>query len=351
MERREEYQAMRLEEQKRPVPAELTYLESRVKAKARQHNPNRRRKLTAVAAVCLCLVLGTAMAWRLGGFDRLSNFWGGEAQQMLPYYQTVDASVELERAKVDVEGVIFTTHGCTVLSRITAKGGADCGELNKSQLLPYFWRVAKGGEIDKEKPFESFMAAWEEGRDMGSHVGWNEWLETEGADSIYCLFTVSVEQELKGGADLELLLYFPNAVDGVQEHDEIPGGTLIVIPAQQVLEEKQVQTVGDERFAEVNISPALITVRTTLRGDEHVANRPLFEQDPVIDLIYQDGNTWNVARDRVLCVEGKTPYVLSVTDDGLISMLWYLKESPPDLDDLVGVELDGTYYSISVDTN
>ena len=346
MRRMEEYQAMCLEERNRPAPAELDYLEGRVKARARRA-PSKRRKLTAVAAVCLCLLLGTAMAWGLGGFERVAEVWGGEAQQMLPYYQPVEASVELERTRVDIEGVIFTTHGCTILSKTTAKDGRISGEWSSFELHPYFWRIAKGAEIDLDKPFESFMAAWEQGRDMGAHTAWDEELETGAADSRYCLFTTSVDQELKEGEDIQLLLYFPNAVDGVPEHDDIPGGTLIVIPAEQVLEEKQVQVVGDQRFEQVNVSPALITVKTTLRGEDHVANRPLFEENPVIKLIYKNGEIWNAEQEHMLWEEEDRPYVLSVTEDGLISMLWYLKEAPPDLDELAGVELDGAYYPVS----
>ena len=71
MERMEEYQRMREEEAGRPVPAELACLETRVRARAAERP--RRRRGPVLAAVCLCLVLGTGMAWGMGGFAALDD--------------------------------------------------------------------------------------------------------------------------------------------------------------------------------------------------------------------------------------------------------------------------------------
>ena len=74
MERMEEYQRMREEEAGRPVPAELACLETRVRARAAERP--RRRRGPVLAAVCLCLVLGTGMAWGMGGFAALARLLG-----------------------------------------------------------------------------------------------------------------------------------------------------------------------------------------------------------------------------------------------------------------------------------
>ena len=74
MERMEEYQRMREEEAGRPVPAELACLETRVRARAAERP--RRRRGPVLAAVCLCLVLGTGMAWGMGGFAALDRLLG-----------------------------------------------------------------------------------------------------------------------------------------------------------------------------------------------------------------------------------------------------------------------------------
>ena len=85
MERMEEYQRMREEEAGRPVPAELACLETRVRARAAKRP--RRRRGPVLAAVCLCLVLGTGMAWGMGGFAALDRLLGENAGQLIPFYQ------------------------------------------------------------------------------------------------------------------------------------------------------------------------------------------------------------------------------------------------------------------------
>ena len=74
MERMEEYQRMREEEADRPVPAELACLETRVRPGRRSGRGGRRGPV--LAAVCLCLVLGTGMAWGMGGFAALDRLLG-----------------------------------------------------------------------------------------------------------------------------------------------------------------------------------------------------------------------------------------------------------------------------------
>ena len=81
MERMEEYQRMREEEAGRPVPAELACLETRVRARAAERP--RRRRGPVLAAVCLCLVLGTGMAWGMGGFAALDRLLGENAGQLI----------------------------------------------------------------------------------------------------------------------------------------------------------------------------------------------------------------------------------------------------------------------------
>lgn len=344
MDRITEYKQLREEERKRPIPVELAWLESRVKAKAAGRAPFRSKK-RVLAALSLCLVLGTAMAWGLGGFEQIATLMGKEAQQLLPYYQPTALSVELEHTRVDVEGVIFTTHSSTVVFRMTALDETGRAEL-EAPLPPFFLELAEGEIGTAEEPFDSFHAPWKEGRDLEAHISWLEWLEGETADRIYGLFTTSVEEVLAEGMEQTLLLYFPGAVNGVPEKNGTPGGTLLTFPVETVLEEKQIQMQDGGEFCAASVSPALVTLTTNLSEEEHRGNWPLFDPDPVVTLVYQDGTRWSLEREHVMERGKYPPYVSSVFADGTVSLLYFLKQAPPALENLIGLELNGVFYPI-----
>ena len=228
MERMEEYQRMREEEAGRPVPAELACLETRVRARAAERP--RRRRGPVLAAVCLCLVLGTGMAWGMGGFAALDRLLGENAGQLIPFYQEVGETVRLEDGMVEIQGVTFTSHSCTVVYRLTAPNGEEAAE-----TPPFYWKLIQGEAGPKESPFSSFVEPSRNGQDLGGNLGWEEVLEGEKRGSTYQVFTVSVEEDMSQVEDPKLLLYFSRAVDGVPSADDVPGGTLLTIPAEEVL--------------------------------------------------------------------------------------------------------------------
>ena len=207
MERMEEYQRMREEEADRPVPAELACLETRVRARAAERP--RRRRGPVLAAVCLCLVLGTGMAWGMGGFAALDRLLGENAGQLIPFYQEVGETVRLEDGMVEIQGVTFTSHSCTVVYRLTAPNGEEAAE-----TPPFYWKLIQGEAGPKESPFSSFVEPSRNGQDLGGNLGWEEVLEGEKQGSTYQVFTISVEEDMSQVEDPKLLLYFSRAVDG-----------------------------------------------------------------------------------------------------------------------------------------
>ena len=259
MERMEEYQRMREEEAGRPVPAELACLETRVRARAAERP--RRRRGPVLAAVCLCLVLGTGMAWGMGGFAALDRLLGENAGQLIPFYQEVGETVRLEDGMVEIQGVTFTSHSCTVVYRLTAPNGEEAAE-----TPPFYWKLIQGEAGPKESPFSSFVEPSRNGQDLGGNLGW----EKQG--STYQVFTISVEEDMSQVEDPKLLLYFSRAVDGVPSADDVPGGTLLTIPAEEVLEERVVRVPGDGEIRQVRVSPALISAQTAVPAEGNPVN-------------------------------------------------------------------------------
>lgn len=345
MERITEYKRLLEEEQNRPIPVELTWLESRVKAKASQQKPIRKKK-TMLAVLSLCLVLGTAMAWGLGGFEQIVHLMGSDVQQLQPYYQSMDLSVELEHARVDVEGVVFTTHSSIVLFKMTALDEIGRSQLSDHHAVLPFWRLMEGDVGPLEEPFDSFMEPYHEERDLQAHIAWDEWIEGNSADSAYCLLTIRVDKPLVEEENQTLLLYFDKAVDGEPENNEKPGGRLLSIPVEAVLNEKKFQIQDGSAFCTISVSPALIAIETALSGTEHVRNLPIFEEDPELVLLYQDGTRWTLDGERLLGREGRPPYVSMVADNGCIYLLYFIKQAPPDLENLKGIKLNGIFYPV-----
>ena len=63
-------------------------------------------------------------------------------------------------------------------------------------------------------------------------------------------------------------------------------------------------------------------------------------------LLYQDGTRWTLDRERLLDREGRPPYVSRVADNGCISLLYFVKQAPPDLENMKGIELNGIFYPV-----
>ena len=333
MERMEEYQRMREEEAGRPVP-ELACLETRVRARAAERP--RRRRGPVLAAVCLCLVLGTGMAWGMGGFAALDRLLGENAGQLIPFYQEVGETVRLEDGMVEIQGVTFTSHSCTVVYRLTAPNGEEAAE-----TPPFYWKLIQGEAGPKESPFSSFVEPSRNGQDLGGNLGWEEVLEGEKRGSTYQVFTVSVEEDMSQVEDPKLLLYFSRAVDGVPSADDVPGGTLLTIPAEEVLEERVVRVPGDGEIRQVRVSPALISAQTAVPAEGNPVNLEVLREAPEIRLLYRDGTAWELEQEHVFQKEGRPDYCANAGEDGLLILNWFLREAPPDLEDLEAVEVNG----------
>lgn len=94
------------------------------------------------------------------------------------------------------------------------------------------------------------------------------------------------------------------------------------------------------------VSPALISIETALSGAEHVRNLPIFEEDPELVLLYQDGTRRTLDGERLLDREGRPPYVSRVADNGCISLLYFVKQAPTDFENLKGIELNSIFYPV-----
>lgn len=130
-------------------------------------------------------------------------------------------------------------------------------------------------------------------------------LEGEKRGSTYQVFTVSVEEDMSQVEDPKLLLYFSRAVDGVPSADDVPGGTLLTIPAEEVLEERVVRVPGDGEIRQVRVSPALISAQTAVPAEGNPVNLEVLREAPEIRLLYRDGTAWELEQEHVFQKEGR----------------------------------------------
>ena len=343
MQRKEEYLRMRQEEESRPLPPELNHLEARVRAKT---GPSARRpagKLAFSAALCAILVLGTAMAWGLGGFHQLVRLMGRDAEQLSPYYQSVGQSVDCGDYQVTVDGIAFTTRSYTVLYQVTASGGEwdeteAWGSVGHSQIIC-------GPSGSAQAPFDSFMEPHRQGQALeeNGQSGWGEWLYGDDPDSAYYLLTMNTTRPLEEGSGQTLQLYFSRALDGVPETDAVPGGTLLSFPVENVLQEVTVP-LADGPCLSLSVSPVSIVLDTTLTAEEWSKISQEFR--PELALLYSDGTEWVLDEEKQFGAD-RLSMARDVGDDGLISPKWHLRQAPPDLSGLTAVRLDGTIYPVS----
>ena len=238
------------------------------------------------------------------------------------------------RLTVEIQGVTFTSHSCTVVYRLTAPNGEEAAE-----TPPFYWKLIQGEAGPKESPFSSFVEPSRNGQDLGGNLGWEEVLEGEKRGSTYQVFTVSVEEDMSQVEDPKLLLYFSRAVDGVPSADDVPGGTLLTIPAEEVLEERVVRVPGDGEIRQVRVSPALISAQTAVPAEGNPVNLEVLREAPEIRLLYRDGTAWEL--EQVFQKEGGPDYCANAGEDGLLILNWFLREAPPDLEDLEAVEVNG----------
>ena len=341
MERKEEYLRMRREEESRPLPPELDYLETR--ARARVGQPTRRqsaRKLAVSAALCAILVLGTAMAWGLGGFGQLVRLMGRDAEQLSPYYQPVGQSVDCGDYQVTVDGIAFATRSYTVLYQVTAVGGA--WDETEAWAHLGFSHIILGSSGSPQTPFDSFK----DGQNLeqsGHQSGWGEWLYGEAPDSAYYLLTMSTTHPLEEGSGQTLQLYFNRAVNGAPATDATPGGTLLSFPVENVLREVTVP-LDDGPCLSLSVSPVSIVLDTSLTMEEWSKISQEFR--PELTLLYSDGTEWALDEEKQFGAD-RLSMARDVGDDGLVSPKWHLRQAPPDLSGLTAVRLDGVTYPVS----
>ena len=346
MKRKEEYLRMRQEEESRPLPPELDYLEARVRA--RTGRPARRpaRKLVFAAALCAMLVLGTAMAWGLGGFEQLVRLMGRDAEQLSPYYQPVGQPVDCGDYQVTVEGIAFATRSYTVLYHVVASGGA--WDEREAWSHVGYTQVIQGPSGSLQTPFDSFMEPHRRGQALeeNGQSGWGEWLYGEGPDSAYYLLTMNTTRPLEEESGQTLQLYFNRAVDGVPATDATPGGTLLSFPVENVLREVTVP-LDDGPWLSLSVSPVSIVLDTSLTTEEWREARLGFR--PELVLLYADGTEWVLDEEKQFGA-GRRFMAPDVSDGGLISPKWHLRQAPPDLSGLTAVRLDGATYPVSPQT-
>ena len=97
------------------------------------------------------------MAWGMGGFAALDRLLGENAGQLIPFYQEVGETVRLEDGMVEIQGVTFTSHSCTVVYRLTAPNGEEAAE-----TPPFYWKLIQGEAGPKEWSPAGMGRIWEE---------------------------------------------------------------------------------------------------------------------------------------------------------------------------------------------
>lgn len=68
----------------------------------------------------------------------------------------------------------------------------------------------------------------------------------------------------------------------VPSADDVPGGTLLTIPAEEVLEERVVRVPGDGEIRQVRVSPALISAQTAVPAEGNPVNLEVLREAPEI---------------------------------------------------------------------
>ena len=61
----------------------------------------------------------------------------------------------------------------------------------------------------------------------------------------------------------------------------------------------------------------------------------------VAERLSPGGETWELEREHVFQKEGRPDYCANAGEDGLLILNWFLREAPPDLEDLEAVEVNG----------
>ena len=111
--------------------------------------------------------------------------------------------------------------------------------------------------------------------------------------------------------------------------------------AEEVLEERVVRVPGDGEIRQVRVSPALISAQTAVPAEGNPVNLEVLREAPEIRLLYRDGTAWELEQEHVFQKEGRPDYCANAGEDGLLILNWFLREAPPDLEDLEAVEVNG----------
>ena len=102
-----------------------------------------------------------------------------------------------------------------------------------------------------------------------------------------------------------------------------------------------VRVPGDGEIRQVRVSPALISAQTAVPAEGNPVNLEVLREAPEIRLLYRDGTAWELEREHVFQKEGRPDYCANAGEDGLLILNWFLREAPPDLEDLEAVEVNG----------
>lgn len=289
----------------------------------------RRPKLWVAAAIAACLVLGTAMAWGMAGFGPLADLLGRESEQLLPYYQPIGETVKVTGGTVKVEGVVATTGSCTVLYKVKLEG------LDKQD--PDFDMLNFHSDLLRmDQPDENSFYGEGAGKRVTGGYSYT-WLDSEEPDTVYHLEMKKLKEPLEPGAPYELWIHFWD------EEDSPPSRTLS-IPVEEVFEEIKIETPESKHFASISLSPALFHGQAIVSGPRRDPKLPFLEPNPDLTLVYTDGSRWTMGEEQLLYGKGRMGLFWTAEEDGYPRMTWNLKEAPPNLENLAGIELDGVYY-------
>ena len=91
----------------------------------------------------------------------------------------------------------------------------------------------------------------------------------------------------------------------------------------------------------MRVSPALISAQTAVPAEGNPVNLEVLREAPEIRLLYRDGTAWELEQEHVFQKEGRPDYCANAGEGRSADPELVPAGSPPDLEDLEAVEVNG----------
>lgn len=102
-----------------------------------------------------------------------------------------------------------------------------------------------------------------------------------------------------------------------------------------------VRVPGDGEIRQVRVSPALISAQTAVPAEGNPVNLEVLREAPEIPAALPGRDGLGAGAGACLSERRTADYCANAGEDGLLILNWFLREAPPDLEDLEAVEVNG----------